>query len=142
MPREIPVGDCTVTLDDAARTVTTRFPDGSELVAIDDRSEESRARAAELGYPDTWGMHRHHDLAHGFLAAREGRPFSPTLYHAAHPGSPIGADPEERHREECKVLCFQRFVMAGDNRWDVVHWIGRSFDPDVLAADFRALVGD
>lgn len=141
MALTLTIGDCIVVIDDDAHTVVTRFMDGVELLAIDDPSQENVDRAHEIGYPDTWGMNRHHDLVHSFLADREGKPFSPTLYHACHPDSPIGSDPEERAREECKVLEFQRFVMSGDNRWECIRWLGRDWDMDELARDFLALMG-
>jgi hypothetical protein len=141
--RTITIGECVITIDDDARRLVTRFPDGSELPATGNADPESVARAHDLGHAgDTWAMSRDHEIAHSFLAARAGRPCSPTLYHAANPDSPVGADPEERLREECRVLTFQRFVTSGDNRRDCVFWLNNiSKDIDALALDFQSLVG-
>jgi hypothetical protein len=78
----------TVTVDDTARTVTSKFPDGLELRAVASVTVEDAARARELGYTGTdteaaWAMHAEHDLLHHVVARAEGWPYSMVLRQVA-----------------------------------------------------------
>lgn len=103
----------TVTVDEDERRVTTRFEDGSVLVAAPNYSHEHVLRAKRLGYSGddpVWQMTRDHDRAHSLLAAWLGKPHSPVLY-----GEATGDRPDDglAANEEALVLLLQRIQNQG-----------------------------
>lgn len=109
------VGVASIDIDDESRLVTSRWPDGTELIAAPQDDEESRARATALGYEDVWAMTREHDLLHHVVATSLGQPASEHLYRVAtganfaeHPAWVIAGDAEER-----MVLLLQRVLNEG-----------------------------
>lgn len=105
------LGACTVTIDDTARYLETRFPDGTVLPAAPNYDPASIALAHDLGYVgDTWAMSRDHELTHSWLAALDGLDWSPTLWHVAHRGAPghVPMSGDAIRAEEARVLNAQR----------------------------------
>jgi len=116
------VGECEVEI--GKDYVVTRFPDGKELHAHPNFSEEDIARAYALGYGDpdcdcrfhddraaVVGMTLDHDYYHSLLAEARGLPYSPALYAAA------GGDPithQEGDDEERIVFLLQRLSNETD----------------------------
>jgi hypothetical protein len=103
----------TVTVDEDARRVTTRFEDGAELVAAPNYATEHIERAKQLGYKGidgVWQMTRDHDRAHSLLAAWLGQRHSPVLYGEA-TGTP--PDPAVAANEEALVLLLQKVANQG-----------------------------
>lgn len=125
---------CTVRVwsDECMETV---YPDGKKVRAQFVKSDDTRKTAKEHGYDDdVMLMHRHHDLAHTFLAESKGFHASPTLRHAA---GGLQVDAYTRQVEEEMVLAFQRYIMTGqiDSRL-------YSFSPDLqkLKNEFLRIV--
>lgn len=90
------------------RKLITQFRDGTTVPAAPNTDCHSVALAAELGYLDTWDMSRDHEISHSWLARQAGFPYSPTLWHVAHPHDPAGIPPETMAREEATVLAYQK----------------------------------
>lgn len=62
-----------------------------------------------MGYgADVWAMTIDHEIGHTILAEMDGKPYSPALWAVAHPD--VRRDPNELHREECRVMEMQRFA--------------------------------
>lgn len=103
--------------DDYLETV---FPDGKKCPALFDYGDESRRLARALGYTDTVQgvrqMHIDHELAHTFLAEREGKPYSPVLRGVAAPDE--RPSQIERLSEEHRVLEFQKRLHGRDDDRD------------------------
>lgn len=111
----IDIAGCRVTIDDDAKTVTTTFPDGIQLVAAPRMDSESVARARTLGYQGSdeeavWAMCRDHDVLHTLLADAQGWDRSATLYGVA-AGHPC--DRRLASVEEAIVLLMQRLANVG-----------------------------
>lgn len=89
----------------------TRYADGACVPACGNTDEASVQHAHELGYAgDTVRMSLEHEILHTWLAVKQGRAYSPTLWHVAHDLKP------ERgliRDEEAVVLAFQRYLRAG-----------------------------
>src|SRR5215218_7908658 len=65
--------DCTVTVDEERRILTTAFYDGTGVHAAPGIDDADVQRAHELGYAgDTWAMSRDHELSHTWLAHTRG----------------------------------------------------------------------
>jgi hypothetical protein len=91
----------------------TQFPDSAKLPAAPEDTEAYRATARELGYgDDVRRMCIEHEASHSFLAHAAGLPFSPTLYGEAVGRHTLGT--AERHREERRVLDWQRYLNTGE----------------------------
>lgn len=101
----VTLGICTIEWDNDQQWLVTRFPDGTQVPATPNHRPEDIALATELGYPNTWEMSRDHELAHTWLAVREGRDFSPVLWAVAHR---TVLPPGQADREEARVIEFQR----------------------------------
>ena len=100
---------CSVLVDEAARYVETRFPDGSRVGSTPNSDPHSLRTARRLGYgEDTWRMSRDHEIAHTWLAHRAGLPWSPTMWRLAHPSAADLSDDAQVAEEESLVLEFQR----------------------------------
>lgn len=132
MPQHvIPFQHCQVYVygDDYLETV---FEDGCLCPALFQYDDGSKALAAQLGYGDNVrAMHRHHDLAHTFLAEAQGHPYSHVLRRVANgPDVP----PEERAAEEGLVLAFQRYLNTGES--DPI--LQKLPNVDALVEQFRA----
>lgn len=115
------IGECVITVDEEARTVTTRFPDGAELVGCPNFDGASFARAHELGYQgDTWAMSRDHELAHSWLSVQAGLTRSYALWVAAHPETiRYRAVRQAIDAEEGWVLAWQRSLDKTEPRpWE------------------------
>ena len=108
-----------VVVDEEARTVTTTFDDGSQVVAAPNHRPEDYARVLSLGYPDAteyelWNMTRDHDRLHTLLAEAQGYPVSLALWFAAHPDEEMrAADRVMAALEERTVLLMQRLLNEG-----------------------------
>jgi hypothetical protein len=100
---------CRVLVDEAARYLETRFPDGTKVPAAPNTDPRSLAMADELGYgDDTWAMSRDHEITHTWLAHLDGTEISPVLWRLAHPqGPPPQPTPTEIAEEEARALTFQ-----------------------------------
>lgn len=111
---------CRVLVDEQARYVESQMHDGTTVGATANADEASRRTAAELGYgDDTWAMSRDHELSHAWLAHRDGRIWSPTMWRLAHPDSSDVADDTAVAEEEARVLEFQRTLDKTTPRpWD------------------------
>jgi hypothetical protein len=110
-------GGCVVTVDDEHQLVTTRFPDGAELVAAPNHTPDDIARAHQLGYQgDVWAMTRDHDPAHTWLAEQDGYLWSWVMWDLAHGAEP---DPWRVGPDEAAVLRFQAALdKAAPRPWD------------------------
>lgn len=111
---------CAVIVDEKARYVETRFPDGTKVGSTPNFDDQTLRTAADLGYgTDTFAVSRDHEIAHTWLAHLEGLPHSPTMWRLAHPyGDNLPNDDEVAH-EEAKVLEFQRTLdKAAPRPWD------------------------
>jgi hypothetical protein len=109
-----------VLVDDSARYVETRFPDGSKVGSTPNHDGHSLRTARHLGYgDDTWAMSRDHELVHTWLAHLGGLPWSPTMWRLAHPDGPDLPDDVQVAEEETMVLEFQRLIDKGSPRpWE------------------------
>lgn len=89
----------------------TRFADGAYVPACGNTDDESVAHAHELGYAgDTVRMSLEHEILHTWLAVKQGRSYSATLWHVAHKVKPAKGLIRD---EEAVVLAFQRYMRAG-----------------------------
>lgn len=109
---EIPVGDCTYTIDEEHRLAWTTFPDGTKLVAAPNFDDDSVDLACDLGYDSTWAMSRDHELLHTIIAFTSGLPYSPTLWKVAHPEDPDNISNREVAIEEAAVLHAQKLLRS------------------------------
>lgn len=101
---------CQVVVDDENRYLVTRFEDGTYVPATPNYTDDDILRAYELGYDgDTWQLSLDHEVAHTFLATREGLQASPTLWKIAHPDFTLSA--AAIANEEARVLEFQRLLV-------------------------------
>lgn len=89
--------------------VVTILPDGQQIFAMAQDTDEYRATAERLGYgEDTCRMSRDHELTHSALAALLGLPESPTLGRVARGEG----DSTLTGLEENAVLAIQAFANA------------------------------
>lgn len=111
---EVRIGDNFIRCWPEQQHICTVLPDGSEVPASPNHTEEDVARASELGYASTWEMSRDHEAMHTYLAHRLGLPYSPTLWWVAHQATvPMTPAMQERFAaEEAMVMEFQR-VLTG-----------------------------
>jgi len=112
---------CSVLVDERARYVETRFPDGTKVGSTPNQDPHSLRLATELGYGgDTWTMSRDHELGHSWLALVDGLAWSPTIWRLAHPNGPDLPSDAEVAAEEARVLAFQRTIDKHAARsWDL-----------------------
>jgi hypothetical protein len=112
---------CLVLVDESQRYVETRFEDGSKVGSTPNTDEHTMATAADLGYgTDTWSMSRDHELAHTWLAHQDGKDWSVTMWHLAHPDDPNRPSEDQIAYEEQRVLDFQRDLVKDEPRpWDL-----------------------
>lgn len=116
MHRHLCLGDNRVWLADDGTWLRTTFPDGSHLDASVNYDAEAYHWAREFGYgTDTASMFREHEVAHTFLALKLHLPYSPTLYHTAHPET-AEVSTKRRLAEEALVADFQR--LCNDPEYD------------------------
>jgi hypothetical protein len=110
-----------VLVDEGDQYVETRFPDGTKVGSTPNDDAHTLDVAAELGYgTDTWTMSRDHEIAHSWLALRDGLPHSPTMWRLAHPYGDGIPDDAAVAEEERRVLDFQRTLdKDGARPWDV-----------------------
>ena len=112
---------CAVLVDDERRYVETRFPDGTKVGSTPNVDEHSLSVSADLGYGlDTWSMSRDHELSHTWLAHMDGKPWSMTMHHLAHPDDADRPSPDRIAEEEARVLDFQRSLDKDQPRpWEL-----------------------
>lgn len=115
----------TVQIDETRQTVTSTWPDGTQLNAIPVDTPECRERAADLGYRGPhalWHMTRDHDLTHHLVARARGQQWSEHLRLIAQgKPSPDGGE------EEAIVLLVQRIFQ----QW--AHALAEPADPELDA---------
>lgn len=109
-------------VNEVDRIVITTFEDGAVLHAAPTDDDESKARAAALGYTQhgttmglaLWRMTVDHERLHHLLAEARGHPHSIALWYAAHPEAESTAI-ERKHMddEERIVLLIQRLLNEG-----------------------------
>lgn len=106
--RSYQIGDVLVT--QGPSWVVTRFPDGAEVHAHPDGSEFQDAAARSLGYSDTAGLNRDHDVAHTLISLAMGDAHSHTLR-----GVAVGsyAPPARVALEEGLAMLLQRVSQVG-----------------------------
>lgn len=103
------IGACRVTI--GPTWTVTRWPDGAELHAHPDGTEEQAAIARSLGYGDDVGrMNADHDALHTLLAVTDGHDHSPTLRGVAE-GRYVPRAVSDA--EEARVLLVQRLLQVG-----------------------------
>lgn len=104
--------------------VETLLPCGCTLVAEVTDTEEDRARAESLGYPEPMYMHVEHDPIHLLLSLALGLKTSPALHYAQHGGVPGAETPQSELRqvEEEMVLAAQRFLNLARKQGLVHGW--------------------
>lgn len=111
---------CAVLVDEEARYVETRFPDGSKVGSTPNDDPHTLAVARDLGYTDTFAMSRDHEIAHSWLAHLDGKPWSRTMWRLAHPYDGDLPNDSEVAEEEMRVLEFQRTLdKAAPRPWDI-----------------------
>jgi hypothetical protein len=97
---------------------TTRLRGFVPVDAVPHDTDEYRARARSLGYPDDAAgllrMSREHELCHSLLAGWLGLPCSPTMRGIALRTAGIGPWFPEWRAEEACVLAVQRFARVCD----------------------------
>ena len=99
------IGNNLIKIWEEFRTISTTFPDGSELIACPEDNDAYRKTAKDLGYgEDTWSMCKSHEILHTSIAVGEGKKYSRGLWRAA---QGIDADNIDRE-EEAKVLKIQK----------------------------------
>ncbi len=120
--------------DDYMETV---FSNGTRCPSSCVVNEETKATAQQLGYGNNVrAMHRHHDLAHTYVAEALGYPYSLCLHRVA-TGQAWTHD-DERDREERMVLAFQRYCTTGEADLELTLTLPRPYLPE-LAKRFMAL---
>ena len=102
--------------------VVTEYPDGAQLIARPQPTEEYEAHARELGYANGSEMNMEHDPLHTILAVWRGQQCSYTLWHTAHNHPPGNA---ESHDEERLVLTLQK-VLNGKAKESALPWAATS----------------
>jgi hypothetical protein len=92
-------------------TCVTSFEGGAEVPAQPNFDQAYMAQAQALGYGrDVWALCREHEILHTWLAAIQGYPSSPTLWHVAHG---VKAPRGLMMDEEAQVLAFQAHIRGG-----------------------------
>jgi hypothetical protein len=112
---------CAIFVDEEARYVETRFPDGAKVGSTPNDDAHTMRVAVDLGYgTDTWSMSRDHEIAHSWLAHLDGREWSRTMWRLAHPDDPTVPDDAEVAEEEQRILEFQATLdKTGPRPWDL-----------------------
>lgn len=87
--------------------VVTKYPDGTEVHAHPNHTDEDLARAESLGFENTEVMTLVHDHVHTAISVAVGLTRSPTLWGIAHD---VPAATELADAEEALVLAFHRYV--------------------------------
>jgi hypothetical protein len=108
------IGETSITIDHADRLVTTAFPDGTNVPARLEDTNEYRAMAARLGYEgDLWRLCWQHEAFHTWVPVMMGHPHSLVLWNVAH-GNPKRW-PEGGREEEGYVTSWQRYMQTGES---------------------------
>lgn len=90
-------------------TVRTTFPDGTQLMAHPDGSDDQLATTERLGYGrDVASMVREHEIIHTLIAVIDGKPYCPVLYAAAK-GEPLPMEGEAADIED-QVMAGQELL--------------------------------
>jgi uncharacterized protein (UPF0548 family) len=128
------VGGVTVTVDDTARRVTSRWDDGVTLDATPNYDRRSIDRAQELGYgragtwreaaraDAVWEMTADHDLLHHVLADAAGETQGSVHLRRVATGVEMDEAAQiEGRREERLVMLLHRILNMSDGAFDRFH---------------------